>query len=39
MVADGADLRRKLAANAERFRTGMTKLGFTLAAPAIRSSR
>lgn len=31
MVADGADLRRKLAANAERFRTGMTKLGFTLA--------
>lgn len=31
MVAQGDDLRRKLAANAERFRTGMTKLGFTLA--------
>jgi glycine C-acetyltransferase len=31
MVADGADLRQRLAANAERFRTGMTKLGFTLA--------
>jgi glycine C-acetyltransferase len=31
MVAAGDDLRRKLYANATRFREGMTKLGFTLA--------
>jgi glycine C-acetyltransferase len=31
MVASGDDLRRRLYANAERFRDGMTKLGFTLA--------
>jgi glycine C-acetyltransferase len=28
---EGADLRKKLAANGERFRTAMSKLGFTLA--------
>jgi glycine C-acetyltransferase len=31
MVAAGDDLRKRLYANAERFREGMTKLGFTLA--------
>jgi glycine C-acetyltransferase len=31
MVAAGGDLRKKLYANAARFREGMTKLGFTLA--------
>ncbi|MBN9079275.1 MAG: glycine C-acetyltransferase [Rhizobiales bacterium 65-79] len=31
MVASGDDMRRRLYANAERFRDGMTKLGFTLA--------
>jgi glycine C-acetyltransferase len=31
MVASGDDLRKRLYANADRFRDGMTKLGFTLA--------
>jgi glycine C-acetyltransferase len=31
MIGGGGDLRRKLEANAERFRAGMTAAGFTLA--------